>query len=60
MTYLQYRLAKRNGEIIQQRRKFMVETKSKSPLWKFWHWGLYVATHSYGEWEDVEIPEVAI
>jgi hypothetical protein len=55
MTYTQYRLAKRNGEIIQQKRSLEIITKNK--WYKPWE---YNSESHYGEWEDVEIPEVAI
>jgi hypothetical protein len=55
MTYTQYRLAKRNGELIQQKRSLEIITKNK--WYKPWE---YKSECVYGEWEDIEIPEVAI
>jgi hypothetical protein len=52
-TYKQYRLAKRNGEIVQQERWATIETKSKYPFWKFWQWGNIEVTTNYGEWKDI-------
>jgi hypothetical protein len=60
MTYTQYRLAKRNGVIIQQKRSLSYgETRKVYPWWKFWNQE-YTYDTIYGEWEDIEIPEVAI
>lgn len=62
MRYLQYRLAKRNGEIVQQRRT--VTTKPithEYSLLKFWQvnkLGCYTAESEYGEWEDIPFPEI--
>jgi hypothetical protein len=53
MTYTQYRLAKRDGKIVQQSRKLTVETARTYPLWKFWNWGIHDAIYTYGEWEDI-------
>ena len=52
MTYTQYRLAKRNGELIQQKRSLEIIPKMD----KTWE---YNSESVYGEWEDVEIPEVS-
>jgi hypothetical protein len=52
-TYKQYRLAKRNGEIVQQERLVTADTKRVYPVWQFWHWGLYEVTYNYGEWKDI-------
>jgi hypothetical protein len=60
MTYTQSRLVKRKGELLLQRRKVTVDTKLAHPAWKFWRWTELTAEYTYGEWEDVEIPEVAI
>jgi hypothetical protein len=54
--YTQYRLAKRDGEIVQQKRTVSVEPKYNIPLWKIWKiWSLatYEVIYNYGEWEDV-------
>jgi hypothetical protein len=50
MTYYQWRLAKRNGEIVQQRRLITSTTKNK--WWKPWE---YAVECDHGEWEDVEM-----
>ena len=60
MTYTQYRIAKRNGDIIVQSRKVVIgNSRRMQPWWKFWNWD-YSYDKEYGEWVDVEIPEVAI
>jgi hypothetical protein len=51
--YTQYRLAKRNGEIVQQKRWATVETKNDMPFWKFWKFIHVEIITNYGEWEDV-------
>ncbi len=54
--YTQYRLAKRNGEIVQQKRTVSVENKYDIPLWKIWKLfklESYEVISNYGEWEDV-------
>jgi hypothetical protein len=51
--YTQYRLAKRNGEIVQQKRWMTVEAKNDPPFWKFWTIGEIEFVTNYGEWEDV-------
>ena len=51
MRYKEYRLAKRNGEIIQQERHVYVNTKSK--------WLFFDDTEvNKGEWKDIEIPVI--
>ncbi len=50
MTYYQWRLAKRNGEIVQQRR--LITSKTKNKWWKPWE---YAVEYDHGEWEDVEM-----
>jgi hypothetical protein len=50
MTYYQWRLAKRNGEIVQQRR--IIKTTTKNKWWKPWE---YSVEYDHGEWEDVEM-----
>jgi hypothetical protein len=54
-NYTQFRLAKRNGEIVQQKRSFTANTRSITPWWKFWPFWEYefVVDTEYGEWEDV-------
>ena len=49
MKNVQYRLAKRDGELVQQRRYVTSTTKSK--WWKPWE-------HTYGEWADFPIVEL--
>jgi len=51
-AYVQYRLAKRNGEIVQQKRNFTTKTRGITPWWKFWEYEFVVDTE-YGEWEDI-------
>jgi hypothetical protein len=51
MRYKEYRLAKRNGEIIQQERHVYVNKKSK--------WLFFDDTEvNKGEWKDIEIPVI--
>jgi hypothetical protein len=57
-SYKQYRLAKRNGEIVQQERWVTIETKSKHPFWKFWQWGNIEIITNYGEWKDIPFADV--
>jgi len=52
-SYKQYRLAKRNGEIVQQVRWMTVETKNDMPFWKFWTIGEVEMITKYGEWKDI-------
>lgn len=51
MYYLQHRLAKRDGEIIQQERTMEVITKKVSKWWQLWKHELATET-IYGEWYD--------
>jgi hypothetical protein len=54
-TYKQYRLAKRNGEIVQQTRQ--VSTTTKNKWYKPWE---YTCEYEYSEWEDlpfINLPE---
>ena len=53
MNYKQFRLAKRNGEIVQQFRTIISNTKAK--WYKPWE---YKVEYEYGEWEDIPIPEL--
>jgi len=53
IKYTQYRLAKRNGEIIQQVRTIISHTKNK--WYKPWE---YHIEYEHGEWEDIPIVEV--
>lgn len=60
-TYVQYRLAKRNGDIVQQRRTVTWTTTHEYSLLKFWQvnkLGCYTAESKYGEWEDIPFPEI--
>ena len=50
MKYYQWRLAKRNGEIVQQRR--LVTSTTKNKWYKPW---VYEVEYDHGEWEDVEM-----
>jgi hypothetical protein len=52
MTFTQYRLEKRNGEIVKQKRTIITETRGITPWWKFWEYE-YVIDTEYGEWEDM-------
>ena len=55
--YCEFRLAKRHGEIVQQRRYVTYNTKVVTPWWKFWEHNLEFDT-VYGEWADMPIPEI--
>lgn len=58
MTYTQYRIAKRSGEIIlQARRVTHCDSRRVHPWWRFWNWE-YTYDKEYTPWTDVEIPEV--
>ena len=48
MTYKQYRLAKRNGEIVQQCRTVTITTTNK--WYKPWEYQSHI---EHGEWEDI-------
>lgn len=58
MRYQQFRIAKRNGEIIQQRRYVHVTTKSLFKWWQFWKWAKYECEYEYEPWEDLPIVNV--
>ena len=53
MKSVQYRLAKRDGELVQQRRYVTSTTKNK--WWKPW---LYEVEYTHGEWADFPIVEL--
>lgn len=53
MKYYQWRLAKRNNEIVQQRR--LVTTTTKNKWWKPWE---YVLEVDHGDWEDVPMASI--
>ena len=53
MRYKQYRLAKRNGELVQQVRTMEITVTNK---W-YMPWQLEERVE-YGEWVDIPIPEV--
>lgn len=55
--YCEFRLAKRHGEIVQQRRYVTYTTRGVSPWWKFWEY-IYDIDTTYGEWADMPIPEI--
>ena len=57
-SYKQFRIAKRNGEIIQQQRTVVVVCLHQHPFWKFWKWGIYESTYNYCEWKDIPIVNV--
>lgn len=52
MRTVQYRLARRDGELVQQRRYVTSTTKNK--WWKPWE---YHVEYNEGEWVDFPIPE---
>ena len=54
MRYKQWRLAKRNGEIVQQCRTVIITTTNK--WYKPWE---YQSHYEYGEWEDVPLVELS-
>lgn len=54
MEYTQYRLAKRDGEIIMQARS--VRTKTNNKWYKPWE---YTIEREYGEWKDIPFVEVS-
>ena len=53
MNYSQYRLAKRNGEIVQQVRQ--VSTTTKNKWYKPWE---YTCEYEYSEWKDLPFIEL--
>ena len=57
MRYTQYRLAKRNGQIVAQSRSVVSETTRTSKWWQFWKIE-YCVTDTIGDWTDMELPEV--
>lgn len=52
MNYTQYRLAKRNGEIIMQKRSMEVITKRAWKWWQLWKLGEFEMERVHGEWVD--------
>jgi hypothetical protein len=54
--YYQWRLAKCNGEIFQQRRLVTITTR-RNKWYKPWE---YTAVYTYGEWETIDMVEIAI
>ena len=58
MRYAQYRLVKKDGEIVQQRRYFTIETRPAFKWWQVWKWGEFESFYDYGEWEDMPFVEV--
>ena len=60
MRYQQYRIAKRNGEIVQQCRYATSSTKNKYPWWQFWNWSIYEVSYDYTEWEDIPMVELNV
>ena len=57
MKYVEFRIARRFGEIIHQRRYVTTRTTNLSPWWKFWSY-TYHTDRTYGNWEDIPIPEI--
>lgn len=55
--YSEWRLAKRNGEIIMQKRTLIVTLKPDWKWYQFSKWGEYTRERTHNEWEDVQIPE---
>lgn len=53
MMYKQYRIAKRDGEIIQQVRT--VKTTTTNKWWKPWE---YLVEREYSDWVDIPIVEL--
>ncbi len=53
--YYQWRLAKCNGEVFQQRRLVTATTRNK--WYKPWE---YTVDYTYGEWETIDMVEIAI
>ena len=58
MIYKQYRLAKRNGEIVQQVRMAIVTAKPTHPIWKIWKLHQCTYNYEYTEWTDIPIVEL--
>lgn len=58
MHYIQYRLAKRNGEIVMQKRNVTTTTKNLFKWYQFWKWGLFEIEREYTEWVDEPFIEV--
>jgi hypothetical protein len=54
--YIQTRIAKRNGEIVQQKRDYYCEVYNPYPWWQFWKVDYSLKTEC-GEWVDVPIPD---
>lgn len=57
MRYTEFRLAKRHGEVVWQRRYITTTTRSVSPWWKFWECN-YELDKVYGDWADMPMPEI--
>ena len=58
MRYWQFRMAKRDGQIIQQKRLINIETEQVSKWWEVWKYDYKVNETVIQDWEDVELPEV--
>ena len=58
MRYQQYRLAKRNGEIVHQTRYVECITKLAHPRWQFWNWSTYKVDYDYSDWMDMPMIEL--
>ena len=54
--YVEFRIARRFGEIIHQRR-YVTYKVTESPWWKPFSLDEDVQT-TYGKWEDIPIPEI--
>lgn len=58
MRYQQFRIAKRKGEIIQQRRYVNTTSVALFKWWQFWKWFEYEVDIKREPWEDLPIVDV--
>lgn len=58
MRYQQFRIAKRKGEIVQQRRYVNSTAVALFKWWQFWKWAEYEVDIKYEPWEDLPIVDV--
>ena len=58
MKQVEFRLARRYGELIYQRRYVTTKLTRTSPWWKIWDY-TYHTDRTYGNWADIPIPEIS-
>lgn len=53
----EFRLARRYGELVYQRRYVTTKLTRTNPWWKIWAYE-YHTDRTYGNWADIPIPEI--